>query len=129
MLWAGAKSIPGMGSELEIEAEALRWAIYTLAGFEYKNVTFETDSQILSKMPSGEEEIWPRVKSIIQEISISLAGLSEAEVVYYSRTDNKVADRIVKKTATFTSIILKLYYIVPSWLFSCMEADKSFVEQ
>ena len=36
--------------------------MYTLAGFGYTNVSFETDSQMLTKMQSGEEEILPRMK-------------------------------------------------------------------
>lgn len=49
-------------------------------------------------------------------------------MAYYPRNGNKIADRIAKETTMFTSIVPKLYYIVPSWLLSCMEADKSFVE-
>lgn len=66
-----------------MEAEALRWAANTLAGFGYKNVTFETDSQTLSRMLNGDEEIWPKVRPIIQEIISSLASFEEVEVVYY----------------------------------------------
>lgn len=43
------------------------------------------------------------------------------------RSGNKVADRIAKETATFTSIVPKLYSIEPSWLISCMEVEKSSV--
>jgi len=128
LMWAGAKRITGMGSELEVEAEALRWAAQVLTGFGYRNVTFETDSQVLSKMLSGEEATWPRVRPFIQEIGASVARMNEAEVVYYPRSGNKVADRIAKETATFTSFVPKLYSIVPSWLFACMEVDKSVVE-
>ncbi|KAG2324355.1 hypothetical protein Bca52824_007083 [Brassica carinata] len=119
-----------MGSALEIEAEALRWAAHSLAGFGYRKITFETDSQVLSKMLRGEEEkTWPRVRPIIQEIQASLLKSSESEVVYFPRSGNKVADRIAKETAAFTSFVPKLYSIVPSWLSSCLEADKHFVEQ
>ncbi|CAN6824913.1 unnamed protein product, partial [Brassica oleracea] len=128
LMWAGAKRITGMGSELEVEAEALRWAAQVLTGFGYRNVTFETDSQVLSKMLSGEEATWPRVRPFIQEIGASVAVMNEAEVVYYPRSGNKVADRIAKETATFTSFVPKLYSIVPSWLFACMEVAKSVVE-
>lgn len=78
-------------------------------------------------MLKGEEEIWPRLKSIIQEISILLAGTVGYEMRYYNRSGNKIADRIVKETATFTSIVPKLYFMVPSWLFSCLEADMNFL--
>ena len=112
LLWAGAKRITGMGSELEVEVEAPRWAAQVLTGFGYWNITFETDSQVLSKMLSGKEAIWPRVRPIIQEIGASIAGYNVAEVVYYHRSGNKVADRIAKEIVTFTSLVPKLYSIV-----------------
>lgn len=109
MLWAEAKRITSMGSELEVEAEALRWVAYTLAGFGYRDVIFETDSQILSRMVRGEEEVWPRVYPVIQEISSSLTRFNEVEVVHYPRSGNKVADRIANETAACTSFVPKLY--------------------
>lgn len=125
MLWAGAKRVTGMGSVLEVEAEAMRWATSFLAGLRYRQITFETDSQVLSKMLRGEEDIWPRVKPIIQEIQASLGIFSECEVEYFSRSGNKVADRVAKETAAFSSFVRKLYSIMPSWLISCLETDKS----
>lgn len=129
MMWAGAKRLSDMGSVHETEMKALRWAIPTLAGFGYRNVTFESDSQVLVRMLNNEEEIWPRVKPMIQAISSSPSGMEKVEVAYYPRSGNKIAHRIAKETTMFTSIVPKLYYIVPSWLLCCMEADKSFVEQ
>ncbi|XP_013669709.1 uncharacterized protein LOC106374167 [Brassica napus] len=107
-----------MGSALESEAEALRWAIYTMNGFGYKKAIFETDSLVLKSMIYEEEEIWPRMRPIIQDIKASLTSQREYEVVYYPRSGNKVADRIAKETATFTSIVPKLYSIMPVWLSS-----------
>lgn len=70
---AGARRLSGIGSMPEMEAEAMRWAAHILVGFGYKGVVFESDSQVLTKMLNGEEEIWPRVRSIIQEISSSIS--------------------------------------------------------
>lgn len=127
MLWAGAKRVDAMGSVIAAEAEALRWAIQTTVSFGYRNVTFETDSMVLKKMINGEEEVWPRMQPIIQAIQAPLAGHNGYEVVYYPRSGNRVADRIAKETSTFTSIVPKLYSIVPVWLNSCIEADKPSV--
>ncbi|KAF3608133.1 hypothetical protein DY000_02046221 [Brassica cretica] len=80
----------------------------------------------MAKMLNGKEEVWPRLKPIIQEIRTSLLCLSEAEVVYYPRnprSGNKVADRIAKETTTFTSIVPKLYFIPPVWLCPSLQAD------
>ena len=53
LLWAGAKPIQHMGTAIETEAEAIRWAISTMSGFGYKNVVVETDSLVQSRMISG----------------------------------------------------------------------------
>lgn len=127
MLWAGARKLSGIGSVLEIEAEAMRWAVHTMVGFGYKGVVFESDSQVLTKMLNGEEEIWPRVSPIIQEISNSISEIREGKVAYYPRSGNKVADRVAKETTAFTSFVPKLYSIVPIWLLSSMEADQCVV--
>lgn len=127
MLWAGAKKLLEVGSALEAEAEALRWAVSSLIGFGYRDVIFESDSQVLVKMIHGVEETWPRMKPIVQEISILLSKLAGSEVRFYNRRGNEVADRIAKETTTFTSIVPKLYSIVPKWLVSYVEAEKLFV--
>lgn len=46
-------------------------------------------------------------------------------MVYYPRSGNKVADRIMNETVTFTFIVLKLYSIMHVWLSLCMEAEKA----
>ncbi|KAF2610025.1 hypothetical protein F2Q70_00010603 [Brassica cretica] len=66
--WAGAKKVPTMRLAIEVEAEEIRWAIHTMAGFGYTKVIVQTDSMLLKKMLNGEEEIWPKLKPIIQEI-------------------------------------------------------------
>lgn len=86
LLWAGAKRLPGVGSVIETEAEVLRWALHTLVGFGYTEVTFETDSQVLVRMLNGEEGVWPKMKPIIQEIGTLLRGRENFEVVYYPRS-------------------------------------------
>lgn len=113
LLWAGAKKLNGLGSALEAEAEALRWAIYSMRGFAYRNVIFETDSLVLKRLITGEEELWPRMRPIIQEIQSLLEGDRGFQVGFYPRSSNKVADRIAKETVTFTSIVHKLYSIRP----------------
>lgn len=90
-------------------------------------MVFETDSLVLQRMITGEEEVWPRMKPIIQQIQTSLAGGSNLEVGYHPRSGNKSADRIAKETTTFMSIVPKLYSIVHVWLRSCIEADRPIV--
>ncbi|XP_056846116.1 uncharacterized protein LOC130497268 [Raphanus sativus] len=59
LVWAGARKLPVVRSVIEVETEAIRCAIQTLAGFGYRKVIVETDSLILTKMLNGEEEFWP----------------------------------------------------------------------
>lgn len=92
LLWAGAKKMAVMRSALETEAEAIRWAVQTLVGFGYNKVSIETDSLLLANMLNGEEEIWPVIAPIIQDISTSLSSNGGFEVVYYPRSGNKSAD-------------------------------------
>ncbi|CDY23510.1 BnaC06g24790D [Brassica napus] len=127
LLWAGAKKMAVMRSAIETEAEAIRWTIQTLVGFGYSRVSFETDSLVLAKMLNGEEEFWPVLEPILQDISTSLSSNGGFEVVYYPRSGNKSADRIAKETTTFTSFVPKLYSMVPLWLKLCLETDKPVV--
>uniref|UniRef100_A0A0D3BDC9 3-oxoacyl-[acyl-carrier-protein] synthase, mitochondrial n=2 Tax=Brassica oleracea var. oleracea TaxID=109376 RepID=A0A0D3BDC9_BRAOL len=78
-------------------------------------------------MLNREEEVWPRMMPIIQEMKTSLLGIMEAEVVYYPRSGNKVADRIANETTTFMSFVPKLYSILHVWLFFYVEADNCIV--
>lgn len=72
LLWAGAKKMQGLGSAIETEAEAIRWAIHTMVNFGYSNVIVESDSQVLVRKIKGEEPIWPRLQPIIQNITQTL---------------------------------------------------------
>ncbi|XP_048605453.1 uncharacterized protein LOC125582987 [Brassica napus] len=120
LLWAGAKKMVALRSAIESEAEAIRWAVQTVAGFGYRRVLVETDSQMLARMLNAEEEIWPVLAPIIQDISTSLNANEGFKVQYHPRSGNKSANRIAKETSTFTSIVPKLYSMVPMWLNSCV---------
>ena len=128
-MWAGAKKLAALRSAIETEAEAIRWALQTVVSFGYRSVIMETDSLLLAQMLNGEEEVWPLLQPIIQDISTMLSRSEGYEVRYYPRSGNKSADRIAKETTTFTSFVPKLYSMVPKWLSSCVMADKPFVRQ
>ncbi|XP_018462688.1 uncharacterized protein LOC108833789 [Raphanus sativus] len=129
LVWAGARKMTGLRSAIEAEAEALRWASQTLAGFGYKEVTFESDSLQLVKMLKGEEKWWTVLEPILQDIVISLSVIAGWKVQFVPRDGNKSADRIAKETSTFMSFVPKLYSMMPLWLSSCLQADKPFVRQ
>lgn len=116
-----------MNSAIEMEAEAMRWAMQSLAGLGYTKVIFETDSLELSKMMNGEQEVWPCLKPLAQQIFHSLKHNQEFIVRYQDRSSNKVADRVAKETSTFMSNVPKLYTIMPVWLQSLYEFDKMHV--
>ncbi|XP_056856670.1 uncharacterized protein LOC130506077 [Raphanus sativus] len=127
LIWAGAKKLAEVRSAIEAEAEAVRWALQTVTGFGYDRVQFETDSLQLMRMINGEEETWPLLEPIIQEIAALMSMREEITVVYYPRSGNKTADRIARETSTFTSFVPKLYSMSPTWLSSCLESDKLVV--
>ncbi|XP_018462888.2 uncharacterized protein LOC108834019 [Raphanus sativus] len=123
LLWAGAKRLQGVGSPIETEALALRWAVQTMVRFGYKHVLFETDSLVLAKMITGKEETWPKLKPLIQEISHTLSANRGYKIEYSTRDSNKTADRIAKEALSFMNYVPKLYSIVPQWLKVVIEAD------
>lgn len=105
----------------------MRWAMQMLAGFGYTKVIFETDSQELSKMINGEQEVWSCLKPLAQETFHLLKHNSEFIVQFHDRSGNKVVDRVAKETSTFVSNVPKLYSILPVWLQSLFELDKLHV--
>ena len=124
LLWTCARKLPTLGSQIEVEAEAIRWAVRILGGFSYQHVIVETDSLELTKMINGIEAPWPKLRPIIQDISNLLATKKAYRVEFFPRSGNKVADRIANESLTFMSHIPKLYSIVPVWLSSLLEAEK-----
>ncbi|XP_013729557.1 uncharacterized protein LOC106433258 [Brassica napus] len=124
LLWTCARELPTLGSQIEVEAEAIRWAVRILGGFSYQHVIVETDSLELTKMINGIEAPWPKLRPIIQDISNLLATKKAYRVEFFPRSGNKVADRIANESLTFMSHIPKLYSIMPVWLSSLLEAEK-----
>lgn len=123
LLWAGAQRYRGMGSPIETEATALKWAMQTMLRLGYTQVIFETDFMVLARMIAGREPIWPKLYPIIQEISHLLSPGRSYRVEYYSRDGNKSADRIANEALSFMNYVPKLYYLVPSWLKQIFEVD------
>lgn len=93
MLWAGARKLSSMESTLETKAKATRWAIQTISGFEYSRVVLETDSRALKRLIKRKEPMWPKMRSLMHEISILMGENRGYEVVHYSRSGNKIAYR------------------------------------
>ncbi|CAA7028277.1 unnamed protein product [Microthlaspi erraticum] len=62
VLWMGARKLPMLRSSLEVEMEALRWAVLRISCFSYDNIIFETDSQgTLNAL--NEDGDWPAYAS------------------------------------------------------------------
>ncbi|KAL0864081.1 hypothetical protein Bca101_043199 [Brassica carinata] len=127
MLWAGVKNLQRMGSPIETDAEGIKWAMQSLCSLGYKQVIFETDSQVLARMVTGKESIWPKLELILQEIQNHLSGNPGFKVVYYSIEGNKAADRVAKEAFSLVNYVLKLSSILPLWLKSICKADMPIV--
>ncbi|KAL0854288.1 hypothetical protein Bca101_059440 [Brassica carinata] len=87
--WAGARCIRRLESPKETEATALNWAMQTMRRFGYKQVIYEIDSLILTKMIAGTKQIWPKLKPIIQEIKHTPSESPSFKVGFYIREGNK----------------------------------------
>lgn len=114
----------GLESSIRTEAEALQWAVESMARFQYNNVLFETDSLCLAKMVNGTEEVWPKLLPVMDKIPQALLQIPHAEVRFFPRGGNKVAYRIAKETITFVPNVPKLYSVVPKWLKFQVESDR-----
>lgn len=114
---------------IEAGAEGLRWVVSIMTGFGYRNVVVESDSQVLVRMNRGEEDIWPILKPIIQDINHSLIAFPAYVISYYPRKGNKAAGKIVNETFSFMNNVPKpsCILLVPPWVKSFMEADKPCV--
>lgn len=128
VLWAGAKAVTRAVSTIVTEAEALKWAVQNIVSLGYKYVIFESDSQTLVRMISGQEEVWPILQPIVEETRRLLSQVQFFQVCFYPRGGNKVADRIAKETYTFVSIVPKLYSVVSIWLKFQVMSDKTMYE-
>ena len=121
------KSVQGLRSPAEAEAEGIKWAMHSMSSLRYKQVIFETDALLIVKMITRTEEIWPNLKPIIMEIQNCLTGNAGYRLGYYPRESNKAAYRIAKEAFSLQNHVLKLYSIVPVWLKSVFETDLSTV--
>ncbi|XP_013652406.1 uncharacterized protein LOC106357268 [Brassica napus] len=68
LLWAGVKDFQRVGSPIEAEAEGIKWATQSKRSLGYNQVPYETDSQVLARMITGQEVIWPKLEPVMQEI-------------------------------------------------------------
>ncbi|CAL9231933.1 unnamed protein product [Arabidopsis halleri] len=122
VLWLGARSLPRVGKVLEVEVESLRWAVLSMARFNYRKVIFETDSQQLVSLIRGEKEN-NHLNPIIQDIKHLLQQFEEYKVVFTFREGNGVADRIAKESLSFENHNPKLYSIMPIWAKPFVDID------
>ncbi|CAE6102502.1 unnamed protein product [Arabidopsis arenosa] len=122
VLWLGARSLPRVGKVLEVEVESLRWAVLSMARFNYRKVIFETDSQQLVSLIRGEQEN-NHLNPMIQDIKHLLQQFEEYRVEFTFREGNGVADRIAKESLSFENHDPKLYSIMPMWIKPFVDID------
>lgn len=107
---------------MEVELEAMRWAILTMSRFHYKKIIFESDAkELINLLNSGEGR--PHINPLLQDINNMLLCFEEVKFVYTPREGNEVADRIAKESLSFENNDPKLYSIECNWLKSFVERD------
>lgn len=76
--WIGAKKISRQRSILEVEAEALRWAIHMTSNFSYDNIVFKTDSKEL--LEAIDKSVgWPRLRTVAEDNTCHALRYSESQ--------------------------------------------------
>ncbi|CAL9239188.1 unnamed protein product [Arabidopsis halleri] len=113
----GAKALTRTRSALEVELEAMRWAILTMTRFNYRKMIFESHL-----IKNG--EYWPAFAPTIQDIQSLLLQFQEAKVIFPSRGSNGLADRVAKESLSYTNYDPKLYSIMPNWIKQFVMVDK-----
>ncbi|CAL9223537.1 unnamed protein product [Arabidopsis halleri] len=117
------KALTRTRSALEVELEAMRWAILTMTRFNYRKMIFESLTlQVVNLIKNG--EYWPAFAPTIQDIQSLLLQFQEAKVIFPSRGSNGLADRVAKESLSYTNYDPKLYSIMPNWIKQFVMVDK-----
>lgn len=90
-------------------------------GLGYIKVIYETDPKELM-----EEEVWPVLKAVHQDITALLSNPQDFKLVFYPRGGNKVAE-VTRESISFLNYDPRLYSLVPNWVQSVVEHDKHVV--
>ncbi|EOA22050.1 hypothetical protein CARUB_v10002590mg, partial [Capsella rubella] len=126
VLWMGAQALRRTRSALEVELEAIRWAVTSMLRLDFQKIIFESDSLVLVNLLNNDEN-WPAFAPLIQDIKDSLPLLEDFKIVYTPRGCNGVADRVAKESLSFENYDPKLYSLMPNWIQSNVMVDKPSV--
>ncbi|XP_010445342.1 PREDICTED: uncharacterized protein LOC104727993 [Camelina sativa] len=55
VIWVGARALPKPKTAMEAEVEAMRWALLMVSRFQYKNIIFESDAQVVINLLKNRE--------------------------------------------------------------------------
>lgn len=94
----GAKALPRLRTVLETETEALRWTKSSVSIFGNRNIIFEFDFKELVSMVKEEEEEWPCLKPIVQDIKHMLLDFEVLKLMFFPMESNNAVDRVVKES-------------------------------
>lgn len=94
--------------------------------FNYRRVIFESDCKELIQAIQ-EESYRPSIRTYIADILHMLDKIGDHRVVFKSRQENEVADRVAKEASNFESNSSVLFSTMPSWIQTYVEADKPMV--
>lgn len=120
--WMGVRKMPRLRSPIEVEAEAMRWAMMQLIRLNFTCVIFETDSKELVNAVNQPGQ-HPMIPSHAHDIAAVLAKRRDYQVVYKCREGNRVADRAAKEASSFDTNVSILHSTMPVWIKSLVEED------
>ena len=98
----GARRLLKLRNHIEVEAEALRWAVMMMVKLNYTNVVFETDCKGLIQTLQDTKNN-PSILAYTQNIHNLLTKIGPHQVVFKSRQRNGVADRIAKEASSLSN--------------------------
>lgn len=120
--WMGLRKIPKLRSPIEVETEALRWAMRSMKQLNFENVIFVSDSKCLVGV-LNEIALRPNLHTYVQDIKHIQKGMANSKVTFQCRETNRVADKIAKEAISLEISVPRLYTVLPFWLKSYVEDD------
>ncbi|XP_013607736.1 PREDICTED: uncharacterized protein LOC106314409 [Brassica oleracea var. oleracea] len=122
VFWMELRKLPKLRTPIEVEAEALRWAMRTMLRLNFRNVIFVSDSESLVEA-LREEPLRPSLHTYLQDITHMSKRVTSSKVIFQGREANRVADRIAKEAISLEISAPKLYTVMPIWLKFYLEND------
>ncbi|CAA7041816.1 unnamed protein product [Microthlaspi erraticum] len=100
---------------LQIELEALIWAMQCMLRHNNLTIVFETDCSDVVKMVSKPEE-WPAFSILLEEFGRCKMMFTLFSIVYIPRTKNTKTDKLARSAPTLPTDVYYVNSVSPAWI-------------